>query len=471
VKTTKADFDPWPLFLDRIHRDPEIRPQARPHFARWVSRWQAAGANASAEATQRWFDELGRQPALLDWQFRQAVRAMEVWSRSASEPVWAGAFDWAGLADQAVGLPATHRTLLRDTVPVASPSTTSNQAETRLRDLTAVEGESDTIEDLLREARQAIRLAGLAVATEETYMSWIRRFSLFRLRRLRLAGLRDFDPNHAAQYLDYLALERQVSPATQKQALNAMVFLARKVHGMDDLQIEFGRATSGDRRPPTVLTREEVWRLFAQLGDPWKLLCELMYGSGLRQSEALKLRVKDLDFGQGTIQIHDAKGGKHRVVTLPRALEGRLLDHLERIRDRHHQDLAAGEGDVHLPESLQKKYPNACREWPWQWAFPAANLSPHPRTGRLGRFHLHEKSLSRQVTQAVRRVGLAKRATCHTFRHSFATHLLEAGVDIRTVQNLLGHADVSTTMIYLHVMKKPGAGAPSPLDFAQPPHT
>jgi len=373
------------------------------------------------------------------------------------------------LADQAVNLPATHRTLLRETLPAASRSAESSQTETRLRDLTAVEGEAGTVQDLLNEARQAIRLAGLAVATEETYLSWIRRFSLFQLRRLRLPGLRDFDPGAAAQYLDYLALERRVSPATQKQALNAMLFLARKVHKMCDLQIEFGRATGGSRRPPTVLTREEVRRLFAHLEDPWKLMCELMYGSGLRQSEALKLRIKDFDFGQGTIQIHDAKGGKHRVVTLPRALESRLRAHLERLRDRHRLDLAAGEGDVHLPESLRTKYPNAGREWPWQWAFPAAHLSPHPRTGRLARFHLHEKSLSRQVTQAVRRAELAKRATCHTLRHSFATHLLEAGVDIRTVQNLLGHADVSTTMIYLHVMKKPGAGAPSPLDFDQPP--
>ena len=189
MKTTKPDSDPWPLFLDRIHRDPEIRPQAQPHFARWVSRWQAAGANASAEATERWFDELGRQPALLDWQFRQAVRAVELWSRSTSEPAWAATFDWTGLMDQAVDLPATHRTLLRDSVRVASRSASSNPAETRLRDLTAVEGEADAVENLLRQTRQAIRLAGLAVATEETYLSWIRRFSLFRMRRLRVAGL------------------------------------------------------------------------------------------------------------------------------------------------------------------------------------------------------------------------------------------------------------------------------------------
>ena len=394
------------------------------------------------------------------------MRAVELWSRSVSEPAWAGAFDWAGFADQAVALHATHRTLLRETVPAASRSAASDPGETRLRDLTAVEGEADAVDALVGEARRAIRLAGLAVATEETFLSWIRRFSLFRLRRLRLPGLRDFDPDAAAQYLDYLALERRVSPATQKQALNAMVFLARKVHGKDDFQIEFGRATAGARRPPTVLTQDEVRRIFAQLEDPWKLLCELMYGSGLRQSEALKLRVKDLDFGQATIQIHDAKGGKHRVVTLPRALEGRLQQHLDSIHARHRQDRAIGLGDAHLPQSLAKKYPNAASEWRWQWVFPAAKVCPHPRSSQNTSFHLHENSLQRQFKSAVDRACISKRATSHTLRHSFATHLLEAGIDIRTVQDLLGHADVSTTMIYLHVMTKPGAGAPSPLDLA-----
>lgn len=307
---------------------------------------------------------------------------MELWSRGTSEPAWAATFDWTGLADQAVDLPATHRTLLRDSVRLASPSASSDPAATRLRDLTAVEGEADAVENLLRETRQTIRLAGLAVATEETYLSWIRRFSLFRLRRLRVAGLQDFNPGAAAHYLDYLALERRVSPATQKQALNAMVFLARKVHGMGDLQIEFGRATAGARRPPTVLTREEVRRVFGQLEDPWKLLCEPMYGSGLRQSEALKLRVKDFDFRQGTIQIHDAKGGKHRIVTLPRALEGRLRDHLNRIRDRHRHDLAAGEGDKVFRQNIRTLAGSGHGSGP----FPPPTFAPIPERDGSGDF-------------------------------------------------------------------------------------
>ena len=189
-----------------------------------------------------------------------------------------------------------------------------------------------------------------------------------------------------------------------------------------------------------------------------------MYGSGLRLMEAMRIRVKDLDFGQGTITVHDGKGGKHRIVTLPKALETRLQAHLALLHEKHLQDLAVGAGDVHMPEALQRKWPNACREWCWQYLFPSATLCPHPRTGKVARYHLHDDSMARQLRQGVRKTGIPKRITSHTLRHSFATHLLESGTDIRTVQSLLGHADVSTTMIYLHVMKRPGAGAPSPLD-------
>jgi integron integrase len=333
------------------------------------------------------------------------------------------------------------------------------------QNLEPVRGEAEKIEAITDALRRAIRKENLAVATEQTYVSWIVRFSRFRLRRLHAPDIQQFDPTAATAYLEYLALERRVSPATQKQALNAIIYLAKAVHRVEEVQLGFTPAREGSRRPPVVLTKAEVRAVFDHLEDPWKLLCELIYGAGLRQMEALRLRVKDLDFGQGTITVHGGKGGKHRVVPLPRSLEARLTAHLSALQERHQRDLESGVGEVHLPEALQRKYPNAPKEWAWQYVFPAAALCPHPRTGRVARHHLHENSLQRQIKGAVQAAGIPKKASCHTFRHSFATHLLEGGIDIRTVQSLLGHADVSTTMIYLHVMKRPGAGAPSPLDL------
>ena len=456
--------DPWQRYLDRLQADRRIAPAARPHYARWVSHWQKARGPEGPQATQAFFDQLGRRRGLSDWQFRQAVRAVELWCREIERAPWAATFPWTSLVDQAASLPDQHRTLARDATPirVGGPDSTTTPNDDH-RPLTT--DEQSALDDLLAETRKAIRLAGLAMATEETYLYWIRCLGRFRLVRLRHTGLIDFDPGAIVAYLDFLALERQVSPSTQRQGLNALVFLARKVYGQEDFEFEFQRATRGKRRPPTVLSRNEIDRILSHLDDPWRLLCQLMYGSGLRQAEALKLRVKDIDLERGTIQIHDTKGGKHRVVPLPRSLEAPLRHHLEKMRDRHRHDLAAGEGEVHLPASLARKYPNAPTEWAWSWVFPSAKLCLHPRTRRLARYHLHEKSLQRQLKQATRKADIPKRVTCHTFRHSFATHLLEHGTDIRTVQDLLGHADVSTTMIYLHVLKRPGAGAPSPLDF------
>ncbi len=452
--------DPWQSFARLLEARQDISSTTYPHLARWVSDWQKAGGEASASITLGWFDSLGRRPQLRDWQFRQAVVAVELWCREISGHPWAAAFDWQGLRDQARALEAGHRTLLRESTPVVPACNPHERAQDRLQ----APGEQSALDDLLTRARRAIRLAGLAVATEQTYLHWIRRFTLFRFRRLR-TGADDLRPEAASAYLEFLALERRVSLATQRQALNAIVFLLRKVNLLTDFDIPFAPAGKGTRRPPTVLSRDEVQRLFSALENPWRLMAELLYGSGLRQMEVLRLRVKDVDLDRGTITIHDAKGGKHRVVPLPVALETRLKNHLDRTKQRWMHDKAAGMGEVHLQESLLRKYPNAAREWSWQYLFAAATLCPHPRTGRIARHHLHEVSLQRQFKQAVAKAGISKRATCHTLRHSFATHLLERGIDIRTVQDLLGHTDVSTTMIYLHVMKRPGAGAPSPLDM------
>lgn len=461
--------DPWNDFITVLATDPSVPEKARPHLARWVSRWRHAGGEESATATMEFFEELGRSPTLQDWQFRQAVQGVERFSRLPSVPEWMRVFDWPGLADQAVALGREHRTLLRESVSVSIVAPDSETPESpdaiHQRDRIPVPGEAGMVAEVIDRLRRTIRQQNLAAATERTYVGWVRRFARFRLRRLREPDLDAFHSHSASAYLEFLALERQVSPATQRQALNALAFLGKSVQGIEDLNFGFTPARDGSRRPPTVLTREEVRSVLNEMEDPWKLMCEVIYGAGLRQMEALRLRIKDLDFGQGTITVHDGKGGKHRVVPLPRALEPRLRAHLSFLRERHLKDLEAGGGEVQLTESLRRKYPNAPRQWAWQYVFPAAALCPHPRTGRIARHHLHENSLQRQIKRAVERAAIPKRASCHTFRHSFATHLLESGIDIRTIQSLLGHADVSTTMIYLHVMKRPGAGAPSPLDL------
>jgi len=473
--------EPWNRFVADLAEDTSVPDRARPHLTRWVSLWRRAAGPESPEATRAFFEELGRRPNIESWQFRQALEAVRRFCRDPAAPSWTRDFAWQALADQAVDLGGKHRTLLRETVsvrPVCPPDqgaagehpsdgcdTTVPSPGAPPQSRQPMPGEAEKIAAITDSLRQAIRKENLAVATEQTYVAWIVRFSRFRLRRLLAPDIDRFDPTAATAYLEYLALERRVSPATQKQALNAMIYLARSVHGVEDVHLGFTPAREGSRRPPVVLTKAEVRAVFDPLEDPWKLLCELIYGAGLRQMEALRLRVKDLDFGQGTITVHDGKGGKHRVVPLPRALEARLTAHLAVVRDRHRRDLEAGAGEVHLPEALRRKYPDASKEWAWQYIFPAAALCAHPRTGRVARHHLHENSLQRQIKAAVRAAGIPKKASCHTLRHSFATHLLEGGIDIRTVQSLLGHADVSTTMIYLHVMKRPGAGAPSPLDL------
>jgi integron integrase len=443
----------------RLLEQRQIPPKAMPHFLRWAKTWISTVNCTTPSATLEFFNTLGRRPNLAPWQFQQAVRAVAWLAKDILQIPWAKSFDWRGLADQAKPLEQNHRTHGREATPISAHKPPLAPSSDPLPD-------PDTeVARICDEIRRAIRLAGLSYATEETYVHWNARFTRFCLLRLKQSP-QTAGTEAITSYLSFLALERNVSAATQKQALNAMVFLTRKVFGNLEFSLENAVPGHTQRRPPLVLTREEVQSLFAFLEDPWKLAAQIMYGSGLRLMETLRLRVKDIDFGQGTIVIHDGKGAKHRVVTLPRALESRLRTHLEREKEKHAQDLAGGCGETHMPEALLRKYPNASCEWPWQFIFPSATLCPHPRTGRIARYHVHDASMQRQFKEAVRKSSISKPASCHTLRHSFATHLLESGIDIRTVQDLLGHTDVSTTMIYLHVMKRPGAGAPSPLDLA-----
>jgi integron integrase len=308
--------------------------------------------------------------------------------------------------------------------------------------------------------RDAIQRRHYSSRTEETYVHWIKRFIYFSGRR----HPRELGAPEVTAFLNYLARERDVAAATQNQALSALLFLYKEVLGqplpwLDDLE-----RAKRPARLPSVLTRDEVQRLLGQMqGVKW-LMASLLYGAGLRLRECLKLRVKDVDFGYRQILVRDGKGAKDRVTMLPQSVIEPLQAHLVRVKSLHERDLAAGYGDVDLPDALARKYPKAPYEWAWKFVFPSHRLSTHPRSGVIRRHHVYENYVIRGVKQAAFAAGIAKHVSCHTLRHSFATHLLEAGYDIRTVQELLGHADVSTTMIYTHVLNKGGQGVESPLD-------
>lgn len=313
---------------------------------------------------------------------------------------------------------------------------------------------------LREQVHEVMRFKHYARRTEETYWQWMRRYILFHGKR----HPREMGAEEVRVFLSHLATVDQVSAGTQNQALNALVFLYREVlHApVGDLgEVERARTV---RRLPVVLTREEVRRLLNAVAGEWQLPARLLYGAGLRLMECLRLRVKDVDFGHGQIVVRAGKGDKDRVTVLPVSLRGALEAHLVRVKQWHEGDLAAGYGRVWMPEALSRKYPEAARTWGWQWVFPAGGLSRDPADGEMRRHHLLEDTLQRAVREAVRAVGIAKPATPHSLRHSFATHLLEGGSDIRTVQELLGHQSVETTQIYCHVMRRPGLGVRSPLD-------
>ncbi|HEU4593942.1 MAG TPA: integron integrase [Pyrinomonadaceae bacterium] len=313
---------------------------------------------------------------------------------------------------------------------------------------------------LLERVRRQIRLLHYSIRTEEAYVSHVKRFILFHRKR----HPSEMGADEIRQYVSHLANEGRVSASTQNQALSALLFLYREVLGSDLPFIDGIERAKRPARVPVVLTRVEVERVLASLSGTHHLMAGLLYGSGLRLMECVRLRAKDVDFGYSQITVRDGKGEKDRRTVLPRQLVAPLREHLARVRQMHEQDLRKSCGRVYLPYALERKYPHAAAEWAWQWVFPATKLSVDSRSGEVRRHHAAEDLLQKAVKRAVAQAGVAKRASCHTLRHSFATHLLEAGYDIRTVQELLGHSDVSTTMIYTHVLNKGGRGVRSPLD-------
>jgi integron integrase len=314
---------------------------------------------------------------------------------------------------------------------------------------------------LLEQYRDQIRLKQYSPRTEKTYTHWVREYILFHNKRhpreMRVAEIN--------QFITHLVVERKASASTQNQAISAILFLYRNLLNieLDETTLDFIRPKKG-KRVPTVLSKDEARSIIFNLAGEYKLMVQIMYGGGLRLMECLRLRVKDIDFENHRILVYDGKGGDDRVTMLPDSIIPSLREHLARRKAIHQKDLAAGHGSVFMPFGLDKKFPAAHEQWMWQYVFPASTLNPDPETGILRRHHIHETALQRSIRDAAKLAKVEKRVTPHTFRHSFATHLLQSGYDIRTVQELLGHKDVKTTMIYTHVLQRGGLAVKSPLD-------
>jgi integron integrase len=313
---------------------------------------------------------------------------------------------------------------------------------------------------LLDLVSQKIQTLHYSRRTEKTYIGWIKRFILFHGKRHPVKmGEKEIN-----RFLSYLAIKKQVTASTQNQALCAIVFLYRQVLNKDIGLLEGLIRAKRPGRLPVVLTKAEVKQVFRNLTGIKRMIVMIMYGSGLRLMECLRLRIKDVDFSSNQIIVRDGKGNKDRITMLPGVIKVPLKEHLKRVWKIHQLDIKDGFGRVYLPYALSRKYPNASREWNWQYVFPASKRFRNQNTGEQGRHHIHETAIQKSVRKAMKDARIAKQASCHTFRHSFATHLLEDGYDIRTVQELLGHKDVRTTMIYTHVLKRGVRGVLSPAD-------
>ena len=411
-------------------------------YAHWVSKFLAF-SNRNEDLgpdlkVEKFLNHLKSQKNISDWQIKQA--------------------------DDALRLYIHH--FLDGKTSILSPNSVSSRTDLPRKKL-------PDVSKILGEMRQAIRIKHYSYRTERSYMDWAERFfqytSHVKKKDVQSASL---DSRDIKDFLSYLALKRRVSASTQNQAFNALLFLFRGV-----LKIEPGdlskavRAKRGQRLPVT-LSIEEVQKLFKHVKGLNLLILQLLYGSGLRLMELARLRVKDIDFGQNLIFVRESKGDKDRTTILPQTVKNILKLHIDEVKALHDKDLAGGYGEVYLPDALERKYQNAAKEWGWQYVFPSSKLSVDPRSGKIRRHHISEKTIQNTVKEAVKKAGIVKHASVHTLRHSFATHLLMNGVNIREIQNLLGHKHLETTMIYTHVIRDMVSVPKSPLDnlYNKTPH-
>ncbi|WP_316368941.1 integron integrase [Candidatus Thiodiazotropha sp. CDECU1] len=430
-----------------------IPPKSIPWYRRHVEGFLADHPNVrlrshSAENVVRWLERIGRDTNIDAWQYRQKVDALRILFGHFLRQPWCSDFDWDRWLNGARALESDHATIAR----------TYEMIEKSVED--PKNHLARTFPDLYRRFLVAIRLPDYSINTEKSYLDWINRYLRFHNNRHPC----DCNEPEVASFLEHLTLQRKVANATQSLALNAIVFFYAHVLERPLGKIgPFSRAKK-PKRIPTVLSIKEVNSLLIQTKGLNQLILHLMYGTGMRVMECVRLRVLDLDFEYRTIVVRAGKGKKDRTLPMPDVLIAPLQAQIERVKEQHDNDLAGGFGSVFLPDALSRKYPNADKELRWQYLIPASRIAQDPRTGVVRRHHLHQSAVQKMVKRAAEATGIHKRVTSHTLRHSFATHLLEAGSDIRTVQELLGHTDVSTTMIYTHVIGRGGQGARSPLD-------
>ena len=412
---------------DFIKIDPDVRLQNRDY-----------------NSVEAYLQQLSRNSRLPTWRFRQIIIALKILFVDVVKPDWAVTFGWDNWLETTTELPLSHATIARDYYSPNSHAQGStsmvNSAPSPDRLVLKIRAAfPDYFDTLIR----AIRTLHYSIRTEHAYEKWIARFIQFHSRR----DPKQLEGGAVTAFLEYLVIQRQVSSSTQGQALCALVFFYKHVLGIELGNLGEYAFSKKPKRLPVVLSPLEVSRLLDAINNNrHRLMANLLYGCGMRLLECTRLRVFDIDFAYHQIMVRNAKGNKDRVVPLPKRLEDSLREQIRYVKQLHQQDLAAGFGEVYLPHALSRKYPNIARELGWQYVFPSSKLSLDPRSNKTRRHHIHENSLQKQIKTAARKAGIIKRVNCHVLRHCFATHLLENGSDIRTVQELLGHADVSTTI-------------------------
>ncbi len=448
----------WNQFISRLSQQGMKEKELRWRVIRAERYLESLGDKPFAEHTPddvvKYFNQIGRLPNVEDWQFSRLVDSVHT-LYSVVGASWLTQIDWAHWRNSARSLSVSHPTLARESYRAvrAEQSTPSSPLPPKE---TAKRLRAEAADALIRE----IRRRNMSIRTEQAYAGWLDRL----LGHCKSKLPHDISTEDVHSFLQYLAVDRNVSASTQNQALSAIVFFFRDVMGRPLGKLEELSRANRPQHLPVCLTQNEVNRLLDHMHGLSGLMGRLLYGTGMRMMECVRLRVKDVDFGYKQILVRDGKGEKDRVVPLPQSLVEPLKAHLSARHRQHEEDLAAGYGDVFLPNALEKKFPNASKDWGWQYVFASGRLAVDPRSKKVRRHHVYEQGLQKALQKARLSAKISKKISLHTLRHSFATHLLEAGYDIRTVQELLGHVDVSTTMIYTHVLNRGGRGVQSPLD-------